>query len=119
KTLGQTDRAMVERQTGRLHRWRDIPSHKGEHRRKRPSHPPHEPKVGRSTILYAYMSNGENQTVKASALLMEQPESNYFGDLLGVLNEEELIRLRRRLEKTVGSLTHCSSISCRPFRRRD
>jgi hypothetical protein len=30
---------------------------------------------------------------------MEQPESNYFGDLLGVLNEEELIRLRRRLEK--------------------
>jgi len=65
------------------------------------------------------MSNGENQAVKASALLMEQPESNYFGDLLGVLNEEELIRLRRRLEKTVGSLTHCSSIICRPFRRRD
>jgi hypothetical protein len=42
----------------------------------------------------------KTKTVKASALLMEQPESNYFGDLLGVLNEEELIRLRRRLEKT-------------------
>src|SRR5262245_44641095 len=83
----------------RLHRWRR-PSHKGEHRRKSPSHPPHEPKVGRSTIFYAYMSNGENQSVKASALLTEQPESHYIGDLLGVLNEEELIRLRRRLEKT-------------------
>jgi hypothetical protein len=42
----------------------------------------------------------KTKTVKASALLIEQPESNYFGDLLGVLNEEELIRLRRRLEKT-------------------
>jgi hypothetical protein len=43
------------------------------------------------------------KTVKAVELRMEQPESNYFGDLLGVLNEEELIRLRRRLQK-VGKL---------------
>ena len=30
---------------------------------------------------------------------MEQPEPNYFRELLGVLTEEELIRFRHRLEK--------------------
>jgi len=30
---------------------------------------------------------------------MEQPEPNYFRELLGVLTEEELIRFRHRLKK--------------------
>jgi hypothetical protein len=33
----------------------------------------------------------------------QQSEPNWFGELLGVINNEELIRLRRRLQKAGNS----------------